>query len=215
MAQNYQTLSKFGVPLPGGSERTGILQPKQKYRFRVMWYGFGGPDGLAGATTMTANVMTCTRPKITYEEVKLDSYNSVAWIQGKHSFEAIEIKLRDDMTTVVAQTVGAQIQKQMNHFEQTSASAGFNYKFSMEIHSLDGTNNEEIESWFLEGCWLQSTTYSEGDYASGDPQEITLSIRFDNATNVAGQDQAYGGPNPYPNGGSDTSPNLSGGTTFA
>ena len=191
------TLSKFGVPI--GGQNQGILHPKQKYRFRVMWYGFGENNGLR---EMTANVMTCTRPKITYEEVKLDSYNSVVWIQGKHSFEAVEVKLRDDITNSVASSIGAQIQKQMNHFEQTSAVAGINYKFSMEIHSLDGTTNEELESWLLDGCWLQSTTYSEGDYASGDPQEITLSIRFDNATNASGENTNEGttvGGDPYPN----------------
>ena len=70
---NVPTLSKFGVPIDGINQ--GILHPKQKYRFRVMWYNFGNGRGL---NEMTSNVMTCTRPKITYEEVKLDSYNSVA-----------------------------------------------------------------------------------------------------------------------------------------
>lgn len=205
MANVQPTIAKFGIPLNGN--KLGILQPKQKYRFRVLWTNFG--DG-ADTTQMTASVMTCTRPKITYEEVKLDSYNSVAWIQGKHSFEAIEIKLRDDITNSVVGLVGAQVQKQMNHFEQTSASAGINYKFTMEIHSLDGTNNEELEAWFLEGCWINAAAYSDADYASGDPQEVTLTVRFDNATNLAGQDQAYGGPDPYPN-----IPSPTGGRTFA
>ena len=207
MAEVGKTLSKFGVPIGGINQ--GILHPKQKYRFRVMWYSFGDNTGLR---EMTANVMTCTRPKITYEEVKLDSYNSVAWIQGKHTFEAIEIKLRDDITNSVISSVGAQIQKQMNHFEQTSAVAGINYKFSMEIHSLDGTTNEELESWVLDGCWINAATYGEGDYASGDPQEVTLTIRFDNATNQAGANTNQGttiGGNPYPNIASP-----GGGTTF-
>lgn len=201
------TLSKFGVPIGGINQ--GILHPKQKYRFRVMWYGFGDNTGLR---EMTASVMTCTRPKITYEDVKLDSYNSVAWIQGKHSFDPIEIKLRDDITNSVISSVGAQIQKQMNHFEQTSAVAGINYKFSMEVHSLDGTTNDELESWVLDGCWINSATYGEGDYSSGDPQEVTLSIRFDNATNQAGPNTNDGttvGGNPYPDLASPT-----GGTVF-
>jgi len=211
MANIIPTLSKFGVPIGGVNQ--GILHPKQKYRFRVMWYGFGDNTGLS---QMTANVMTCTRPKITYDEVKLDSYNSVAWIQGKHTFEAIEIKLRDDLTNSVVSSVGAQVQKQMNHFEQTSAVAGINYKFAMEIHSLDGTINEELESWFLEGVWIQAAQYSEADYASGDPQEVTLTLRFDNATNLAGTNTNNGttvGGNPYPEIAAPYSP--TGGTTFA
>jgi hypothetical protein len=201
-------LSKFGIPLDGS--KLGILHPKQKYRFRVVWQNFGENNGLR---EMTQNVMTCTRPKITYEEVKLDSYNSVAWIQGKHSFEPVEIKIRDDITNAVVSSVGAQVQKQMNHFEQTSAVAGINYKFSMEIHSLDGTDNEQLESWVLDGCWITSVQYDEGDYASGDAQAVTLSIRYDNATNVSGPNTNNGttvGGNPYPNIASPT-----GGATFA
>lgn len=203
-----QFLSKFGVPLNGA--KLGILHPKQKYRFRVIWQGFGM---YTNAVELTQNIMTCTRPKPGFEEVKLDAYNSVAWIAGKHTFETIEIKLRDDITNAVASSIGAQIQKQMNHFEQTSAVAGINYKFSMEIHSLDGTDNEELESWVLEGCWLKDVQYSDSDYASGDPQEITMTIRFDNAVNLSGMNTNDGttvGGDPYPN-----FPSPTGGTTFA
>lgn len=200
-------LAKFGIPLDGN--KLGILQPKQKYRFRVVWQNFGENNGLR---EMTANVVTCTRPKITVEDIKLDSYNSVAWIQGKHSFETIEITLRDDITNAVISSVGAQIQKQMNHFEQTSAVAGINYKFAMEIHSMDGTDNEQLESWVLDGCFITGYGVDGGDYASGESQLVTLTIRYDNATNVSGPNTNDGttvGGNPYPNIASPT-----GGTTF-
>jgi hypothetical protein len=201
-------LAKFGVPLDGN--KLGILHPKQKYRFRVVWQNFGENNGLR---EMTANVVTVTRPKITYNEVQLDSYNSVAWIMGKHTFDPIEITLRDDITNSVISSVGAQVQKQMNHFEQTSAVAGINYKFSMEIHSLDGTDNDQLESWVLDGCWIASAAYGDGEYASGDQNMVTLSILFDNATNVSGPNTNDGttvGGNPYPDIASPT-----GGTTFA
>ena len=200
-------LAKFGIPLDGN--KLGILHPKQKYRFRVVWQNFGENNGLR---EMTANVVTCTRPKITYDEVKLDSYNSVAWIQGKHTFDMVEITLRDDITNSVVSSIGAQVQKQMNHFEQTSVVAGINYKFAMEIQSLDGTNNEQLESWVLDGCWIQNVAYGDNDYASGDPVIVTLSIRYDNATNIAGPNTNDGttvGGNPYPNIASPT-----GGATF-
>lgn len=195
-------LSKFGIPLDGN--KLGILHPKQKYRFRVVWQNFGENVGLR---EMTQNVVTCTRPKVSYNEVELHSYNSVSWIAGKHTFETIEITLRDDITNAVISSIGAQVQKQMNHFEQTSAVAGINYKFSMEIHSLDGTDNEELEAWVLDGCWITSAAYGDGDYASGDPNIVTLTIRFDNATNIAGSNTNDGttvGGDPYPNTASPT-----------
>lgn len=200
-------LSKFGIPLDGS--KLGILHPKQKYRFRVVWQNFGENGGLR---EMTQNVVKCSRPKVSHEEIKLDSYNSVAWIAGKHSFEPIEITLRDDITNAVLSAVGAQVQKQMNHFEQTSAVAGINYKFAMEIHSMDGTDNEQLESWVLDGCWVKDVQYGEGDYSSGEVQEVVLTIRFDNATNVSGPNTNSGttvGGNPYPNIASPT-----GGVTF-
>jgi hypothetical protein len=200
--------AKFGIPLDGN--KLGILHPKQKYRFRVVWQNFGENNGLR---EMTANVVTVTRPKVSFGVVELHSYNSVGQIQGKRlPFEAIQIELRDDITNSVISSVGSQIQKQMNHFEQTSAVAGINYKFAMEIHSLDGTNNEQLESWVLDGCFIESVEYGNGDYASGDPNTVTLSIRFDNATNVAGPNTNDGttvGGNPYPDIVSPT-----GGTTF-
>lgn len=202
-------LSKFGIPLDGNN--LGILHPKQKYRFRVVWQNFGENNGLR---EMTANVVKATRPKIVFNKVDLHSYNSVGQIVGKREpFDPIEITLRDDITNSVISSVGSQIQKQMNHFEQTSAVAGINYKFAMEIHSLDGTTNEQLESWVLDGCFIESASYGEGDYSSGEAQEVTLSIRFDNATNVSGPNTNDGttvGGNPYPNIASPT-----GGTTFA
>lgn len=202
-------LAKFGIPLDGS--KLGILHPKQKYRFRVVFQNFGINNN--GLRELTANVVSCTRPKISYDEVKLDSYNSVAWIQGKHSFETIELVLRDDITNAVISAVGGQVQKQMNHFEQTSAVAGINYKFSMNIDSLDGTDNDELESWELDGCWLTNVAYGEGTYENGEAQTVTLTIRFDNATNIAGPNTNNGttvGGDPYPNVASPA-----GGTTFA
>lgn len=201
-------LSKFGVPLDGVNQ--GILHPKQKYRFRVVFQNFGNNNQLR---EMTSNVMTVTRPTVTFEEIKLDSYNSVAWIAGKHGWETIELKLRDDITNAVLSSVGAQVQKQMNMYEQTSAVAGINYKFAMRVDSLDGTTNEELESWDLEGCWLTNVTYPESDYSSGDPHEVTLTIRYDNAVNLRGPNTNKGttvGGNPFPN-----RPSPTGGTTFA
>jgi hypothetical protein len=202
-------LAKFGIPLDGN--KLGILQPKQKYRFRVILQNFGENNGLR---TMTQNVVSCTRPKVTFAKVEVHSYNSVALIAGKRAaFEPISLILRDDITNGVVSAVGAQIQKQMNHFEQTSAVAGINYKFTMEIHSLDGTNNEQLESWVLDGCWLESADYDSSDYTSSDAQIVSLSIAFDNATQVAGPNTNDGttvGGDPYPNIASPTGGTVTG-----
>lgn len=176
------TTNKFGVPVNGA--RFGILQPKLKYRFRVEFTNFG-PIG-AQVIELTRNVMSVTRPKVSHEEVPIHSYNSVAYIQGKHTWEAIQLTLRDDISNQVSGLVGQQVQKQMNHFEQTSSNTGSNYKFNTTIDILNGDDDSQIETWSLEGCFLQNVDYSDADYSTSEPVQVLLTIKYDNAIHENG-----------------------------
>lgn len=175
------TLNKFGVPLQvGDNVHGGILQPKLKYRFRVLTTNFGPFNQ---QKDLTRQVMNVTKPKLNFEEVQIDSYNSRAWVAGKHTWEMITLVVRDDISNTVSKLVGHQMQKQLNHFEQTAPAAGVNYKFTMRLQTLDGGNDVVQEDWTLEGCWLQNVDYDALDYAAGaDVQMITMQVRFDNAT---------------------------------
>jgi hypothetical protein len=172
------TLSRFGVPLGSGAGRGGILQPKVKYKFRVRVINFGP---LQGGLELTQQVMTVGRPKASQEPVPVHSYNSVAYYGGKPTWETINLKIRDDVTNSMSTMVGYQLQKQMNHFDQTSALSGVNYKFNMYIETLD-----VLEQWYLEGCFLSSTEYEDFDYSSSETMSITMTIRYDNATQSGG-----------------------------
>jgi hypothetical protein len=193
-----ETKSKFGVPITGNTG-SGILMPKLKYRFRVSL--LGGFGGEAEARIITQNVQNVTRPKITYEEVTIDSYNSKSYVQGKHSWETVSLVMRDDISNGVTRLVGAQVQRQVNHFQQTTAAAGSDYKFDMQIEVLDGINAGASEVWFLEGCFLTNVDYSDADYSANDPVQITMTIRFDNATHYQGDNDINGRVttgNPFP-----------------
>jgi hypothetical protein len=172
------TLNKFGVPNLDQS-RQGILQPKLKYRFRVITTGFGPVNN---QTNFTQQVMNVTKPQITTDEVQIDSYNSRAWVAGKHTWGPTTIVLRDDISNSVSQLVGHQLQKQLNHFEQTAPAAGINYKFDMFYQIMDGGNDVVQEEWFLEGCWINEANYDSMDYSASEMQQISLTVRFDNAT---------------------------------
>lgn len=174
-----ETLSKFGVPLGGGSGRGGLLQLKYKYRFRIRVVNFGP---IAGGLDFTQQVQSATKPKLAHEEVPVHSYNSTAYYAGKHTWEEIQIVLKDDLTNNVSKLVGHQLQKQLNHFEQTAFAAGINYKFVTIIETMDGGNDTVVETWTLEGCFLKNVEYAELDYAESGFQTITLSLRYDNAT---------------------------------
>mgnify|MGYP000962753442 CR=1 FL=1 len=193
-----ETRSKFGVPVTG-AVGSGILMPKLKYRFRVTFLGnfAGQPE----ARTLTQNIQSVVRPKINFEEVTLDSYNSKITVQGKHTWEPISVVVRDDISNSVTKLVGAQIQRQLNHFQQTTPAAGNDYKFDMQIEVLDGVNAGASEVWFLEGCFLQNVDYADSDYSANDPVQITMNVRYDNATHYQGDNDVNGrvdGGNPFP-----------------
>ena len=193
-----ETRSKFGVPVTG-AVGSGILMPKLKYRFRVSF--LGGFGGETESRVLTQNVQNVSRPKITYEEVTIDSYNSRMYLQGKHSWDQISVVVRDDITNSVTKLVGGQIQRQVNHFQQSTPAAGSDYKFDMQIEILDGVNAGASEVWFLEGCFLTNVDYSDSDYSANDPVTVTMQVRYDNATHYQGDNDINGrtsAGNPFP-----------------
>jgi hypothetical protein len=192
------TKSRFGVPLTGATG-SGILAPKLKYRFRVSFLNNFG--GAAETKTLTQNIQSVGRPTMTAEEVEVHSYNSRVYIQGKHSWGTIDVAIRDDITNSVSKLVGAQVQRQINHFQQTTPAAANDFKFDMQIEVLDGVNAGSTEVWFLEGCFLTNVAYGDHEYSGNDVQTITMTVRFDNALHFQGDNSVNGrvrGGNPFP-----------------
>jgi len=181
-APGYSTVNSFGVPILNTG--IGILMPKLKHRFRIIAFGFG--TNFNNTNIFTQQVVTAGRPNIQFNNTELHSYNNITYIAQKPQWQTIEITLRDDITNLVTSLVSAQVQSQMNHYTQSAAPAGINYKFSMLIQTLDGTvngtNGSVLESWYLEGCYLEQVAYDSLDYASSDAVALTLTVRYDNAT---------------------------------
>lgn len=181
------SLSKLSVPLPPGqsSVNQGLLMPKLKYRFRVTLTNFGVTSP---STELTKQVMTCTRPEPSFEQIVLDAYNSKIKLAGKHTWADITLEVRDDVTNAVSKLVGEQVQKQFDFFEQSSAASGIDYKFGMQIEILDGGNGaftpNVLETFELYGCYINKATYSGGDYKASEPMTINLTISYDNAIQV-------------------------------
>lgn len=172
-----ETLSKFGVPING--TRTGQFMPKIRHRFRVRVINFGP---IAGGLELTQQVINVNRPNVNFNGQTMHSYNSTMYYAGKPEWQAISMEVRDDITNSVSRLVGHQLQKQMNFFEQTSAAAGINYKFTTIIEILDGGNEAVFEQWTLEGCFLDTVDYQQLEYSSSDAVTIQMQIRYDNAT---------------------------------
>jgi hypothetical protein len=177
------SLNKLTVPLTGQTNPSqGLLMPKLKYRFRVQLYGFGVSSQ---TTEITKQVMTVTRPEVSFENMTLDVYNSKIKYAGKHSWADATLVVRDDVSNEVSRLVGEQTQKQFDFFEQASAASGIDYKFTMVVEILDGGNGAYeptiLEGWELTGCYLQKVTYQGGDYKTSEPLDISMTITYDNA----------------------------------
>jgi len=181
---SVSSLSKFTVPLASDQSASsqGLLMPKLKYRFRVSFENFGISTP---RSELTKQVIDFQRPSVTFEEVPIDIYNSKVYIQGKHTWEAVSVNMRDDASGQVSKLVGEQIQKQFDMMEQSSAASGIDYKFITRCEILDGGNGASspntLETWELYGCMIQNVNYNDLNYATSEPATITMSIRFDNA----------------------------------
>jgi hypothetical protein len=180
------SLSRFTVPLASdqSSATQGMLMPKLKYRFRISFENFGVDKQ---TTELTKQVAEAARPQVSFEDKTIEVYNSKIHYAGKPTWQKMQIKLRDDVTNAVTKLVGQQVQKQFDFFEQASASAAGDYKFTMRIEMLDGSNGQDgdskssIETWVLYGCYIQETNFEALQYSSADAMLITLGIQYDNA----------------------------------
>lgn len=183
------SLNRFTVPLSATQAATtqGLLMPKLKYRFRVTFDNFG----VAGnpSTELTKQVMSAARPDVSFEDINIPVYNSTVKLAGKHNFADTKLVLRDDASGVVSRKVGEQLQKQFDFFEQSGAASGIDYKFRMRVEILDGGNGQfepvTLESFEFLGCYIKQAQYAESNYGENAPMDITLTIRFDNAIQLA------------------------------
>jgi hypothetical protein len=172
------------VPLASdqSNPNQGLLMPKLKYRFRVMFENFGVSTP---RTELTKQVIDFARPTATFEEITIDLYNSKMYLAGKAAWETITINLRDDAGGQVQRLVGEQLQKQMDFMEQASAASGIDYKFVTKCEILDGGNGlatpTVLETWELYGCFLTSANYNDLNYSTSEAVTISLTMRFDNA----------------------------------
>jgi|TARA_B100001094_G_scaffold324236_1_gene376516 hypothetical protein len=186
------SLNNFGVPTDAGNQV--LLMPKLKYRFRVTLLGFG----VNAATELTKQVVDVSRPKVGFEEMPLDVYNSKVYLAGKYTFETLALNLRDDATGEVQKLVGQQVQKQFDFVEQASARSGIDYKFTTKIEVLDGGNGNNaagvnvLETQNMYGCFLTNVDYGDANYATNEAMQVALTIRFDNMVQWGAGEQGVG-----------------------
>lgn len=178
------SLINLTVPLASdqSAQNQGLLMPKLKYRFRVVFENFGVGQY---RTELTKQVMDVARPQVNFNPITIDIYNSKVYMMGKPEWQEMTIQLRDDALGLVTQMIGSQIQRQFDFLNQASAVSGIDYKFITRFEALDGGNGaltpNVIEQWEIDGCFISSVNYNDFNYNSNDPATISMTIRYDNA----------------------------------
>jgi hypothetical protein len=162
----------------------GIYQPKLKNRWRLTFIGLGNPG--QNNDFLTVQAITASRPKLNFEKITLDRYNTKVYIAGKHSFDPMNIVFEDDTGGNAAQALQNQLEIQQHIIAVTSApempasAAGELYKFAIRIDMLDG-DETIFESWSVEGCFIENIDYTDLDYAANEAVKINLTVSFDHA----------------------------------
>jgi len=186
------SLSRMTVPLASDQSAStqGVLMPKLKYRFRVIFENFGAANNAAPVTELTKQVIDFKRPSVDFAQIDIPIYNSTIKMAGKHTWADVTCNLRDDAGANVQKLVGEQLQKQLDFMEMASASAGIDYKFITKFEVLDGGNGAVepivLESWELYGCYLKSVNYGDANYGSSEAMTVAMTITFDNANQIVG-----------------------------
>ena len=71
----------------------------------------------------------------------------------------------------------------------------------MKIQTLDGSNGagaqgedgeHVLDTWEVVGCYLPSVQYGDLNYSSSEMVQITMTVRYDNASHTVGSDVVLG-----------------------
>lgn len=181
------SLQRMTVPLASdqSSSTQGLLMPKLRYRFRVMFDNFGVSTP---TTELTKQVISFARPNLTFEEIAVPVYNSTLKLAGRHSWADSVCEIRDDASNSVSKLIGEQLQKQMDFLEMSSAASGIDYKFVTRFEILDGGNGANLpvvlEAWELYGCYLKAADYGAMNYGTNEAVTVSMTIAYDNAAQL-------------------------------
>jgi hypothetical protein len=181
------TLSSFGIPGVG----SGIYHPKMKNKWRVTFQDMGRLVSGVNSRDLSMQATTITRPQIEFEEVPIHRYNSVAYVSGKHTWSPVNLTLEDDITGLATKVVKGQLETQqrlvgvdLDGRWLNTAATGSDYKFGMKLEQLDG-DETVVETWILEGCFIQAADFSDLDYSASEAVTIQLTLRYDHARSLS------------------------------
>ena len=124
-------------------------------------------------------IKTANRPQITFDEVTMEHMNVTRYVKGKGRWQTLQCTLYDPIVPSAAQAVMEWVR--LGH-ESVTGRDGYSdfYKKDVTFHVL-GPVGDVVEEWTLKGAFIQDAQFGDLDFASSDPAEITLTLRYDYA----------------------------------
>ena len=144
------------------------FEPKTKNRF--IMYIEGIPAYI---------IKAIARPAITMTEIVLDHMNVRRYVKGKGSWETLDITLYDPIVPSGAQAVMEWVRL---HKESVTGRDGYSdfYKKDITFNVL-GPVGDKVEEWTLKGAFISAATFGDMDWATEDPIQIELTLKYDYA----------------------------------
>jgi hypothetical protein len=167
-----------------GVDGSGILAPQHKNRWAIEFNGLPG-----GGYPLRVQAITADRPKLEFEKIPLDRYNSRAYTPGKYTFSPINLTFEADIGGQVPLQLQAQVERQQQLIAPfaaprlPAAAAGQDLKFALRMEMLDG-DQALLEEWYLQGCYFENLDYGDLDYSASETVKIVCVISYDHATQL-------------------------------
>jgi hypothetical protein len=146
-----------------------MYEPKRKNRWIIAY------NNLPAFAAKVAS-----RPQLTFDETVVDYVNQKRYLSGKGTWAPLTLTLYDPLVPSAAQAVMEWIRLD---WENTTGRMGYAqlYKKDINLKLLDPVG-AVFEDWQVTGAWIQEANFNDLDFASSDLVEISLTIRFDQAT---------------------------------
>ena len=146
------------------------FEPKLKNRYVFQLQDMGIPAFM---------VKTASRPSISFEEVELHHMNVKHWVKGKATWDPIEVTLYDPIVPSAAQAVMEWVR--LSHESVTGRDGYKDFYRKNVVFNVLGPVGDKIEEWTLVNAWIQAANFNDLDFASSDPVDISLTLRYDYA----------------------------------
>ena len=124
-------------------------------------------------------IKKAARPSVKFNTITMDHMNTQRKIQGKATWDDITLSLYDPIVPSGAQAVMEWIRL---GYESVTGRSGYSdfYKKEIVINVL-GPVGDKVEEWTLKGAFLSAATFGDMDWATEDPVQIELTIKYDYA----------------------------------